>query len=654
MSGANFNITDLIPSRQGFNIREVHTLADLPTASGGFRDFPLNEALDIRGTIFESNVWRWPDESFIFIWTKYSNQATIFYTGADTFIQCAGQAGTTIFRNTNIFGTSSASTAKVFDLTASLNVGPASFGVQDTAFVGFPGGARYNNFPNGIIRGMVWFNNVFASTVSESLIMQNCGVFELGGQLMIGIGNTNQPLSSIFGAATAQGRIHDTDWNVPGAQSGIYLGSNITPFAAMGTFAVSQPGTGTFFKTQQFGAFQSVADGSTTGTVDSVSGRVTAFGTFAVFNVGASTTPVEEDIINHVGFAEASYNGKFKVHRVDADNNYQIALFPFQQPVIQTGATTGGTWDREYTLMNSSDTSELRLGFGVEIQNSSDSFYDGVHTVHELVANVSFSIQADFQGSTSVTGDFTVKSLDETNIQVDVDRAGAQKSSKTIALGAVNSRATGMSEETAITSNTYTVLNVSGFIGNIVIERFQLTDTTLGIYTYTGQNKFQGFVSGAISAVKSGAEQSYRFAMSLNGGVPLFTAIASTAITSVIDSPTSPGTARFVHAGTSPPVGSIATTTGFTVDTLYNTRELVTFSDATNFELNGVAFSATDTGNYTAAAANFILMAVKSTEVTVPLLFMAQLETGDTIQIMVAGEGTGTNINITDFTFGVF
>jgi len=265
-----------------------------------------------------------------------------------------------------------------------------------------------------------------------------------------------------------------------------------------------------------------------------------------------------------------------------------------------------------------------------------------------------FSIQADFQGSTTETGDFTVKSLDETNIQVDVDRAGAQKSSKTIALGAVNSRATGGPEETAITSNVFTVLNVSGFLDNIVVERFTLTNTTTAIFTYIGQNKFQGFLSGAVSAVKSGAEQSYRFAMSLNGGVPLFTAIASTAITSVIDSPTSPGTARFVHAGTSPPVGSIAITTGFTVDTLYNTRELVTFSDATNFELNGVRFTVTDTGNYTAAAANFVLMAVKSSEVTIPLLFMAQLETGDTIQIMVAGEGTAAVINITDFTFGVF
>jgi len=648
MTGSNFNTHDMLPSRQGDNILEVHSLGDLPTAIGGIRDFELNQALDIRATLFETNVWRWPDESFIFIWTKYSNQATIFYLGSDTFIQCAGQAGTTIFRNTNIFGTSAASTAKLLDLTASLNVGPASFGVQDTAFVGFPGGARYNNFPNGIIRGMVWFNNVFASTISESITFQNCGVFELGGQLMIGIGNTNQSLLSITGDATAQGRIHDTDWNVPGTQSGIYLGSNITTFAAMGTFAVSQPGTGTFFKTQEFGAFQSVADGSTTGTVSSVSGRVTAFGTFAVFN--ATTTPLEGDVINHVGFAEATYNGKFKAHRVDAGVSYQIALFPFQQPVLQQGATTGGTWDREYTVINSTDTSELRIGFGVEIQNSSDSFYDGVHSVLELVDNVSFSIQADFQGSTSVTGDFTVKSLDETNIQVDVDRAGAQKSSETIALGSINAR-TGT---TAITQDVYDDLNVSGFLENIVVERFELTDTTLGTFTYRGQNKFQGFVNGALSALKTGATQNYRFAMSLNGGIPLFTAIASTAITSVIDSPTSPGTARFVHAGTSPPVGSIATTTGFTTNTLYNTRELVTFSDATNFELNGVAFGTTETGNFTAAIANYIPMEVKTTKVVVPLLFMAQLETGDTIQIMVAGDGHAQDLTITDFTFGVF
>jgi len=122
MSGSNFNITDLLPSSIPDNLREVHSLADLPPEGTGpnmgFRDFPLNQGLDIRATIFESLVWRWPDESFIFIWTKYANQATIVYTGDQPFLQCDGQVGTTIIRNTNIFGTNTANTAMAFDLTA--------------------------------------------------------------------------------------------------------------------------------------------------------------------------------------------------------------------------------------------------------------------------------------------------------------------------------------------------------------------------------------------------------------------------------------------------------------------------------------------------------------------------------------------------------
>lgn len=518
MSGSNFNITDLIPSRQGFNIREVHSTADLPPngtgPNDGFRDFPLNEALDIRATIVDGLVWRWPDESFIFIWTKYANQATLVYTGSSAFIQCAGQVGTTIFRNTNIFGLSTASTAMAFDLTASLNVGPASFGVNDTAFVGFPGGARYKNFPNGIIRGMVWFNDRFASTVSESFRLENCGVYELGGMLMIGIGNTNQALLAPMGPATGQARIHDCDWNVPGTQSGLYFGENITTAAAIGAFSVSQPNTGTFFKTQQSGTYATASDGSTNGTVTSVTGRVTLFGTFAVFL--ATTTPLEGDIINHVGFAEASYNGKFKAHRVDAGVSYQIALFPFQQPVLQTGATTGGTWDREYTLLNSTDTSELRIGCGVEITVAAgESSYAGIHTVLELVDNVSFSIQADFIATAN--GTFIINSLDETAIQVDIDRAGAQKVSMTIGSLVIGANATAT---VIATQNVFVPLNFGASValgGNN--ERFELVDGQTGEIRYVGKNPMTMTVTGLIGATSTGGGQRFNFRALKNGSV---------------------------------------------------------------------------------------------------------------------------------------
>ena len=649
MSGINFNITDELASIKSFNMLEVNKLEDLPPEVGGIRDFGLNQGLDIKANIFDSFVWRWPDESFIFIWTKYANQATIFYTGADTFIQCAGQCGTVIFRNTNIFGLNPAVTAKAFDLTASLNVGPASFGINDTAFTGFPGGARLKNYPNGIIRGMVWFNNQFTSTISEGVSLENCGVYELGGMLMIGIGNTNQSLLSIMGPATAQGRMHDIDWNVPGNQSGIYLGSNITTLAAMGTFAVSQPGTGTFFKTQQSGAFQDIADGSTSGSVSSVTARATIFGNFAVFN--ATTTPLEGDIINHTTFSEAAYNGKFKAHRVDPGVSYQIALFPFQQPVLEVpAASSSGNWDREYTVINSSDTSELRIGFGVELFNSSVSFYDGFHTVLELIDNVSFSIQADFQGVTSVTGDYTVKSLDETNIQVDVDRAGRQKSSKSIALGAVNSHV----GTTGTLDGSYVAMNVAGFLDNIVLERFTLSNSVIGEFTYTGQNPFQGFITGALAATKSGSARNYRFAMSFNGGIPLFNAIAGGIILTV-ESGTN-GRARFNHALTTPPIGSIVNISNFAVNLNYNGRFLVVFSNPTQFECKNVLFGTDEasTGNFSVPQANYIPMEVKTAKVVVPLIFMAQLETGDTISIMVAGDGTPDFLTVTDLGYGVF
>jgi len=193
---------------------------------------------------------------------------------------------------------------------------------------------------------------------------------------------------------------------------------------------------------------------------------------------------------------------------------------------------------------------------------------------------------------------------------------------------------------------------VSGFVASVEIEAFSLTNATTGQFTFLGANRFQGFVNGVLSALKSGSTENYRFAMSLNGGIPLFNAITSTAITSVALG--AAGRASFVHAGTTPPVGSFVTTTGFTTVDQYNTRQLVKASTATTFELDGILFDVTDTGNYTAAEAVYVPMEVKTSKIVVPLLFSAILDPTDTIQIMVAGDGTANDLTVTDIVFGVF
>lgn len=71
--------------------------------------------------------------------------------------------------------------------------------------------------------------------------------------------------------------------------------------------------------------------------------------------------------------------------------------------------------------------------------------------------------------------------------------------------------------------------------------------------------------------------------------------IAATAITSVTDSS---DVAQFEHSGTSPPLGSTVTISGFTTNTAYNTTGIVTVSNAASFQVDYVAFGTTETGSY--------------------------------------------------------
>lgn len=71
-----------------------------------------------------------------------------------------------------------------------------------------------------------------------------------------------------------------------------------------------------------------------------------------------------------------------------------------------------------------------------------------------------------------------------------------------------------------------------------------------------------------------------------------------TAITSVIDSPSTPGVARFMHSGTSPAIGREVTPRDFVTETSYNATGTVTASAAGYFEIATIAWTANDTGNF--------------------------------------------------------
>jgi len=307
-----------------------------------------------------------------------------------------------------------------------------------------------------------------------------------------------------------------------------------------------------------------------------------------------------------------------------------------------TGEANSGTDPGVKTTVTSNGHG-LVLGQAVVITNTTN--YNGSFILSNITTNT-FDIEVIFGVNDGANGEWDSASLIEKDPNIQVINVAGQKDSKQIALGFMNNN----SSFTTVSSNVYAALNLPSFSESIVTERFTLTTASAGLFTYTGTTQFDGFVNAIVRGETASNLETFQFAMSFNGGIPLFTAIGSTAITSV--SSGTGGTAKFVHAGTTAPVGSFATVTGFTgTNQNYNQTGLVTFSDATSFEIDGVPFVATGTGNYTAAAANFMPLKVDSNALSISFIFSAKLRTSDTIQIMIAGVSTTESFKVTDFTF---
>lgn len=181
----------------------------------------------------------------------------------------------------------------------------------------------------------------------------------------------------------------------------------------------------------------------------------------------------------------------------------------------------------------------------------------------EVIVNTVFAVDA---GSL-----FNSAGLDGTSIFIDVTNASNQKDSETIAEGFVNANAT----LTSVTDGVYDSIIVTGFTSDASTERFTLLSADTAVWTYIGISPFSGIVEASVSGLKSGATANYRFAISINGTLPIF------------------------------------------------------------------------------ATAQFQPMEVKTSKVSVPLSIPISLVQNDTVQIMVAGDGTGDNITITDISMSI-
>jgi len=642
MSSPSTNITTRRPAGQAPSLTEVYTLSDLPVASGGIRDFGFNEGLDLKASIFEPNIWRWPSGSRILVRSDDQLNTTVFYTGTGTFINCLGATATVEFNNVLIV--SATQTARFCDLTAGTAIPPIANNLVflKAGFILWGGGGSLT----GYIAGS--FKEWFVDGLSQPFTLNSCQAMDVSASFFSGTGMTKRPLFAVQGPFTFQCNVHHSFLNAPGAQSSLSIERSVTTngFVIMSANVNAVP-SGLFYKPTTSTVIGSVANNLTTSNVASVENDSFMGARFVL--AASQTVPTPGDVIAHSTFTDGTYNGDFVVVDVDvANETYTVGQIDNNRAFVEfQGVTDSGIFTRQYVNMVTTDTSNIILGDGVNITGLPN--YNGEHQVKQIITDTSFAISAPFIAGG--TGSYTAGSLVETDNRVDVSNSGEVRPSETIALGALNNE----TQVTTIANNDqYVPINVTGFTANIVMERFELDDAATGRFKYIGKNNFQGFVSGVVTMFVAG-NNIYRLAMSFNQGMPLFTEIGTTPILEVLDSPTTPGRARFRHNGTSPTLGTTVNISGFVINTQYNARDICVFQNVNNFEILGVNFVADEVaGSYIGERANYILVDIKSASVTVPLLFMAKLRPNDTIQIMVAGQGTNADPQFNDFSFGIF
>jgi hypothetical protein len=196
--------------------------------------------------------------------------------------------------------------------------------------------------------------------------------------------------------------------------------------------------------------------------------------------------------------------------------------------------------------------------------------------------------------------------------------------------------------------NEYVDCNFGTITDSNVSSQMILVDAQTAEYQYDpdASRDFVGKKLDVVSGFKSGSTENYQFALSINNSQPTFTAIASTAVTSVTDSG---GNARFNFTpGPTILLNQILTLTGF-AETSYNVVGQVSATGAGFFELTGVTFVANDTGNFESPADFFIPMEVKTTKVQATVPFPLRIKPGDKYKLKVAAVGTTNAITLSDY-----
>jgi len=253
------------------------------------------------------------------------------------------------------------------------------------------------------------------------------------------------------------------------------------------------------------GVFDSVADAAIASTtINSVtdSGGVARFN----FTVGPTLFVNQEvDIVNFV--TQTNYNQTGIITATGA-GFFEIASIPFTADDA-TGDFSGDSVTLTETLTALVDGDTLVI-------NTSDSTdYDGGATVYNQLTN-SFQINRTF--TVTKSGEYSTAGINQTDSRVLANNNPGFSDSQTVGFGTTN----GESTATTVIDGTYAEIQLGTMVSDTSSERIKLIDASAGIWEITSNEPVTGNVDARIWHTKTGSDQNYRMALSINGAVPVF------------------------------------------------------------------------------------------------------------------------------------
>ena len=498
MSSNTTNITTRLSAGQTPSMTEVFTLADLPVASGGIRDFAMNQGLDLKAQVVDTNVWRWPAGSSITIRSDDQVATAPVYVGSGTFINCLGATGTVEFFNVLFFNATGG--ARFCDLTAATPPPGVTFNLVflKAAFINFTRGGSVTGYNAGS------FKEWFLSGLSEQFTLNSCLAMDVSACFFSGSGSGKRPRFGVQGPFTFQCNIHHSFLNAGAAQSSLSIERSVSTNGFVIMSADVNGAGGAFYKPTTQHTITNTSVNLLNANILSVSAGV--FGEARFFHDGGSPSYIPGDIVTHTGFiTQTSYLGTFVVVDVDTvGDSYTVGTIASRGFVAFIG-DEAGIVSRSYSNILIADTTDIIVGDGVLISGTTN--YNGEHAVQQIDPNVSFAIPLQFPGA-EVAGTVTTGSVIETDNRVDVSNSGAVKDSMVTGGWFVANNGT----STTVTDPAYNDINFGVPVSLSFNERIVNGGISNGEIEYTGAN--QKVIKVPLSVLvdpSGGSTVNYRF-----------------------------------------------------------------------------------------------------------------------------------------------